>query len=93
MARGKQKGFKKEKITIQDKAISPFYIVDEDRQYILMKEGTISPYGYYTSLGNALTSAAREINRLKNSDKKVSLSDYLNRYEEVNTQILKAVKA
>jgi hypothetical protein len=93
MARGKQKGYKKEKITIQDKAISPFYIVDEDRQFILMKEGTISPYGYYTSLGNALTSAAREINRSKNSDKKVSLSDYLTRYEEVNTQIIKAVKA
>ncbi len=93
MARGKQKGYKKEKITIEDKAISPFYIVDEDRQFILMKEGTISPYGYYTSLGNALISAAREINRSKNSDKKVSLSDYLNRYEEVNTQILKAVKA
>lgn len=93
MARGKQKGYKKDKVTISDKILSPFYIVDEDRQYILMKEGSISPYGYYTTLGSALTSAAKEINRLKNADKKVSLSDYLTRYEEVNTQILKAIKA
>jgi Uri superfamily endonuclease len=92
MSKGKQKGFKKEKITIQDEAIAPYYIVDEDRQYILMKKGTISPCGYYTSLGNALKSAAKEINRVKNSSEKVSLSDYLNRYEEVNTQILKAIK-
>lgn len=92
MARGKQKGFTKDKVTIQDKSISPFYIVDEERQYILMKEGTISPHGYYTTLGSALKSAARELNRIKGSGGTVSLTDYLNRYEEVNSQILNAVK-
>ena len=92
MARGKQKGYTKDKITIQDKTMAPFYVVDEERQFILMKEGTISPYGYYTTLGGALKSAARELNRTKNAGKTVSLDEYLNRYEEVNTQILKAIK-
>jgi hypothetical protein len=93
MARGKQKGYIKEKITIEDKALTPFYIVDEERQFILMKEGSITPFGYYTSLSNAIWSASKEVNRIKNAGKKFSLSEYINRYEEVNTQILKAIKA
>jgi hypothetical protein len=92
MARGKQKGYTKDKVTIQDKSIAPFFIVDEERQFILMKEGTISPFGYYTSLANALHSASKELNRIKNAGKAVSLTEYLSRYEEVNTQILKAIK-
>lgn len=92
MPRGKQKGYTKEKVTIQDKTIAPFYVVDEDRQYVLMKEGSITPYGYYTSLANALRSAARELNRTKNAGKTVSLTEFMDRYEAINNQIIKAVK-
>jgi len=88
MPRGKQKGFKKERIVINDATIQPFYIVDEDRQYVVMKEGTVTPYGYYTGLGGALRCIVRECNRHQNKGKSLSLDQYLNRYDELNNKIL-----
>lgn len=92
MPRGKQKGYKKERIVINDTCIEPFYILDEDRQYIVMKEGTLAPYGYYTGLGGALRCIVRENNRIKNKGKSLSLDQYLERYDEINNKILNTFK-
>lgn len=88
MPRGKQKGYKKERIVINDTSIQPFYIVDEDRQYVVMKEGTLAPYGYYTGLGGALRCIVRENNRIQNKGTNLTLEQYLNKYDELNNKIL-----
>lgn len=92
MARGKQKGFKKDRVVIEDNSITPFYVVDEDRQYILMKKGSTIPFGYFTSLGNALQSVSRELHRNSNTQQKLNLSEYLKRYDELSNKILNALQ-
>lgn len=88
MPKGRQKGQVKDRITINDNTIDPFYILDEDRQYVVMKQGVLQPFGYYTGLGAALRCIVRENNRLKNKGKSLSLDEYLNKYEELNNKIL-----
>lgn len=92
MPRGKQKGFKKDRIVIQDNSIMPFYIIDEDRQYVVMKEGSTIPYGYYTGLGIALQCISKELNRSTNTQKTFSLGEYIKRYDELSTKILTAIQ-
>jgi hypothetical protein len=91
MPRGKQKGYKKESVKISDKVLSPFYIIKEDRQYILMKEGTLAAYGYYTSLANALQTASKELSTIQNKGKVLNLDQYITSYLKTNNQILDSV--
>lgn len=88
MPKGRQKGQVKDRITINHATIDPFYILDEERQYVVMKQGALQPYGYFTGLGGALRCIVRESNRLKHKGKNLSLDEYLNKYEELNTKIL-----
>jgi hypothetical protein len=91
MTRGKQKGFEKEKITIKDKMIDPYYIINEDRQFVVMKEGSTLAEGYYNSLSNALLAVSKNINLKKNKGKTVDLSTFMNLYNDINTKIIKAL--
>jgi len=91
MSRGKKVGHKKSTIQIEDVSISPYYIVHEEKQYTVMKEGNTLSVGYYTTLSGALN----RINALKmledNAGDSMTLSSYLNQYTEINNKILEAV--
>lgn len=91
MPRGKQKGYKKDSVKIDDKVLHPFYIISEDRQYTLMKENTLAAYGYYSSLANALQAASKELNKMKHTGKTVSLDEFITSYQKINNQILESV--
>lgn len=92
MSRGKKVGHKKSTIEIQDDSISPYYVVHEEKQYTVMKEGNTLSVGYYTTLSGALN----RINALKmledNAGDSMTLSSYLKHYEELNQNILNSVK-
>jgi len=91
MPRGKQKGYTKDSIVIKDKNLDPYYIVNEDRQFILMKEGNTLSQGYFTSLTAALHRASKELNLLTNRGKTMDLSEFIKNYDNVNKKILKAL--
>jgi hypothetical protein len=91
MPRGKQKGYKKDSAKIADKILAPFYILNEDRQFILMKEGTLAACGYYTSLASALQAVSKELTMVKSSGKTSSLDEYITTYQKINNQILESV--
>jgi len=92
MSRGKKVGHKKSTIEIQDDSISPYYVVHEEKQYTVMKEGNTLSVGYYSTLSGALN----RINALKmledNAGDSMTLSSYLKHYEELNQNILNSVK-
>ena len=92
MSRGKKVGHKKSTIEIQDDSISPYYVVHEEKQYTVMKEGNTLSVGYYTTLSGALN----RINALKmledNAGDSMTLTSYLKHYEELNQNILNSVK-
>jgi len=92
MSRGKKVGHKKSTIQIEDDSISPYYVVHEEKQYTVMKEGNTLSVGYYTTLSGALN----RINALKmledNAGDSMTLSSYLKHYEELNQNILNSVK-
>lgn len=91
MPRGKQKGYKKNSIKIQDPVLDPFYILNEDRQFILMKKGSTIAQGYFSTFAGALKSAARDLNLEKHSQKTYSIEKYIKEFEKINTNILNAV--
>jgi len=92
MSRGKKVGHKKSTIEIQDDSISPYYVVHEEKQYTVMKEGNTLSVGYYSTLSGALN----RINALKmledNAGDSMTLSSYLKHYEKLNQNILNSVK-
>ena len=92
MSRGKKVGHKKSTIQIEDDSISPYYVVHEEKQYTVMKEGNTLSVGYYTTLSGALN----RINALKmledNAGDSMTLFSYLKHYEELNQNILNSVK-
>jgi len=51
--KGRKKGFKKNTIEIEDKVLDPFYIVRDDKQFIVMKKESTLPEGYFQSLAYA----------------------------------------
>lgn len=92
MSRGKQKGFKKTTIEINDEVLKPYYIVKDDRQFILMMNGNTLPQGYFVSLASALQAASKAVHLNEKSGTKLSLRQYIDSYEEVNTRILQSIE-
>jgi len=92
MARGKQKGFKKSTITIKDDVLEPYYISVEEKQYVLMKEGSTIAVGYYGKLANALQTVAKLVNLERNASKTLSIRGFIDTLEEMNESILKVVE-
>jgi len=91
MPRGKQKGYKKNSIKIQDTVMDPYYILNEDRQFILMKKGSSIAQGYFNTLAGALKATVREVNLETNTQKTFTLKQYISEFEKVNNSILEAV--
>lgn len=89
---GRKKGFKKSSIKISDETLSPFYILKEDRQFVKMKKGSTIPQGYYINLANAVKSIAGDLMIEKNASKTLSLRGYIDQYEQIQNQILEAIK-
>lgn len=91
MARGKQKGFKKETLEIRDKSLDPFYIIKDDRQFIVMKEGNSLPQGYYNRLSFALSQIAKSVHLTKNAGNSLSINNYIKTYEDISNRIIDSV--
>lgn len=92
MPKGREKGYKKVHTVIEDKSMSPYYIIEDERQFILMKQNEQVPYGYYTTFKNALHSLSKELLRDKNKSQKLNLSEYVKRYEEISNNLLNSLK-
>lgn len=85
---------KKETLTIKEDCLLPFYIVKDNRQFIVMDEDSTStsPEGYYNRLEYALTSIAEKKVVKMNSSKTISLRRYIDEYELLKEQILNCIK-
>jgi len=93
MAKGKQKGFKKKQIEIRDDSMTPFYLIKEDRQYVKMIEGNNLPQGYFVNLASALTSISKDVHLEQDAGLSLSLRKFIERSEEINSQIINAINA
>lgn len=91
MARGKQKGFKKDIIEIRDESIKPFYIVREDKQFVLMREDNTLPQGYYNKLSFLLQDVSKSIILERHAGTVLSIKQYINSYQDVNSQIINSI--
>lgn len=89
--KGRKKGYKKSTIEIRDKAIEPFYLIRDDRQFVVMKKDSTIPEGYFQNLSNALTYISKNVLLNVEAGTKLSLNQYINSYEQINNQILEAV--
>lgn len=87
MARGKQKGHQKTMITIKDEVLSPYYITLDESQYTLMTDGSTLPIGYFSTLRGALSRMARLLTVNELDQKAVSISEYLDKYENTMQRI------
>lgn len=93
MAKGRPKGYKKALLEIRDEIISPYHIIQDDKQFIVHKEGSIFAEGYYTSLSSAIEKVIRLQMVLKNAGEVVTLQEYLNRYQTLVAQVQTLVPA
>lgn len=93
MSRGKQKGFKKSVVEIKDAVLEPYYIVKDDRQFILMLTGNSLPQGYFVSLGSALQAASKGVHLNENAGTRLSIRQFIDTYDEINTRILQSIEA
>ena len=93
MSKGKQKGFKKKQIEIRDESMAPYYLIKEDKQYVKMLEGNSLPQGYYIKLSNALASISKDVLLEQEAGQVFNLKRFIQRSEEVNSQIINAVNA
>jgi hypothetical protein len=89
--KGREKGSKKKAIEIRDSCMDPFYIVVEDRQYVKMEEGNHISQGYFTTLTNALNSILKELLVRKKAGSTLTLSQYINEYQQLQNKILNTI--
>jgi len=89
--KGRKKGFKKNTVEIEDKVLDPFYIVRDDKQFIVMKKESTLPEGYFQSLAYALSYISKNVLLNIEAGSKLTLSQYINTYERINNQIIEAV--
>lgn len=71
---------------IQDEVIAPYVVYYDGLQYtlVLEKNDKQENIGYYSQLSGALKAAAKN---LVNEQKTVTISDFILKYEEINTKI------
>lgn len=90
MARGRKKGETKNRIEIKDDFMAPYYLTQDERQFVIMKEGNTLAQGYYGSLPNALTRIT-ELLMMDKSKPSVTLKEYIDTYDQIKTEITNAV--
>lgn len=91
MSKGRVKGSKKSVVKISDKVISPYYIQQEESQFTLFKEGSTLAIGYYNTLSSALQRISKEKFLQKNSQKELTISEYIKEYQQVNQSIINSI--
>jgi len=91
MSKGKQKGYKKDSLEIRDEVLNPFYIVKDDRQFIVMRDGNTLPQGYYNKLSYALDSIVKSIHLNTNAGSALSIRQFISSYEEVSEKITNSI--
>ena len=89
--KGRKKGYKKNTIEIRDSVIDPFYLVRDDKQFIVMKNESTIPEGYFQSLSFALSYISKNVLLSVKAGSKLSLHQYIDSYEKINNQIIEAV--
>ena len=87
-----KKGKKKQFVIIDDDCLKPFYIQQDEKQYIIMEKGNTLPVGYHINLSLALASIAKKVMYRQNSGNSISLMQYVERAEEINNEIINKVK-
>lgn len=85
--RGRKKGEKMEpKAMIIDPVLDPFQIKVEESSFTVVKNNEVQPWGYYTTLSNALRSVAKfKLGLDKN--KTFTLDEYISRHENAVKEI------
>ena len=91
MSRGRKKGETKSRIFIKDNLLAPYYLTQDERQYVLMKEGNTLAQGYYSSLSAAITRATQLL-MLENVEDTVTLKEYIQEYDNIKSEIINAVQ-
>ena len=87
MRKGRQKGQTKAKSIISDPSISPYTILVEEDQYVLL-DGKDTPQGYFTSLDKVINKVSRIF--LANKRKEYNLSEFVESYNETKDELLKS---
>ena len=85
MRKGRQKGQTKAKSIISDSSISPYTILVEEDQYVLI-DGKDIPQGYFTSLEMIINKISRML--LANKREKYNLSEFMESYNQTKNQLL-----
>ncbi len=89
MRKGRQKGQTKAKSIINDPSLSPYTILVEEDQYVLL-DGKDTPQGYFTSIDKVINKVSRIF--LANKRKEYNLSEFVDSYNEVKDELLKSFK-
>lgn len=92
MAKGKAKGFKKVSVRIQEPAMGQYYLLNEDNQYVIMREGSGIPVAYCSQLGNAISGVAKRVTAESNDQSVMSLGEYVQAFETISNNIINSVK-
>ena len=85
MRKGRQKGQTKAKSIISDSSISPYTILVEEDQYVLV-DGKDIPQGYFTSLDAIVNRISRIL--LANKREKYNLLEFMESYNQTKKQLL-----
>lgn len=91
LRKGRDRGYKKKAIELRDPCIYPFYVVVEDRQYVKMEEDNTLSQGYFTTLTNALNSILKDLLVRKKAGSTLTLSQYINEYQQLQNKIINAI--
>ena len=89
MRKGRQKGQTKAKSIIDDSSLSPYKILIEEDQYVLL-DGKGIPQGYYTSMDKIINKVSRIF--LANKREEYSLSEFIDSYNKTKNELLKSFK-
>ena len=89
MRKGRQKGQTKAKSIINDPSISPYKILVEEDQYVLV-DGKDIPQGYYTSIDQIVKKISRML--LANKRETYTLSEFIESYKSTSSQLLNSFK-
>tara|TARA_R110000796_G_scaffold30978_5_gene82492 strand:- start:485 stop:760 length:276 start_codon:yes stop_codon:yes gene_type:complete len=89
MRKGRQKGQTKAKSIIDDSSLSPYKILIEEDQYVLL-DGKDIPQGYFTSLDTIIKRISRML--LANKRETYNLSGFIESYKQTTSQLLNSFK-
>jgi len=89
MRKGRQKGQTKAKSIINDPSISPYKILVEEDQYVLLDSKDI-PQGYFTSLDTIIKKISRTL--IANKREEYNLSEFVESYNQTANKLLSNFK-